>query len=117
VAFTTYSTPAPDCRGADRRRPTASSRSTIACSHAQRTVEGAVLNHAAAFSGSKPAHIVPNHVLAVGARPNVLVAKKCTPLPVAMVVRRYPRDDLDEYLGFITARPAREFWPARDQPA
>jgi phosphoribosylaminoimidazole-succinocarboxamide synthase len=50
--------------------------------------KGQVLNQISAFWFEKTKDIVPNHVLAVP-DPNVVIAKKCTPLPIEMVVRGY----------------------------
>lgn len=50
--------------------------------------KGQVLNQISAFWFDRTKDIVPNHMLAVP-DPNVLVAKKCAPLPIEMVVRGY----------------------------
>ena len=50
--------------------------------------KGQLLNQISAFWFDATRDIIPNHVLEV-ADPNVLVARKCTPLPIEMVVRGY----------------------------
>lgn len=50
--------------------------------------KGQVLNQISAFWFEQTKDIVPNHVLATP-DPNVLVAKKCAPLPIEFVVRGY----------------------------
>lgn len=50
--------------------------------------KGQLLNQISAFWFEATKDIIPNHVLEV-ADPNVLVARKCTPLPIEMVVRGY----------------------------
>lgn len=60
--------------------------------------KGQILNQISAFWFEQTKDIAPNHVLAVP-DPNVLVAKKCTPLPVEFVVR-----------GYITGSTATSLW-------
>lgn len=60
--------------------------------------KGQVLNQVSAFWFEQTKDIVPNHVLAVP-DPNILVARKCQPLPVEMVVR-----------GYITGSTATSLW-------
>jgi phosphoribosylaminoimidazole-succinocarboxamide synthase len=50
--------------------------------------KGQVLNQISAFWFENTKDIIPNHILAMP-DPNVVVVKKCTPLPVEMVVRGY----------------------------
>jgi phosphoribosylaminoimidazole-succinocarboxamide synthase len=50
--------------------------------------KGQVLNQLAAFWFGQTADIVPNHLIATP-DPNVTVARRCTPLPVEVVVRGY----------------------------
>jgi len=50
--------------------------------------KGAVLNQISAFWFENTKDIIPNHVLSVP-DPNVLVAKKCAPLPIEAIVRGY----------------------------
>jgi phosphoribosylaminoimidazole-succinocarboxamide synthase len=50
--------------------------------------KGQVLNQLAAFWFGATADIVPNHLLEIP-DPNVTVARRCTPLPVEVVVRGY----------------------------
>ena len=50
--------------------------------------KGQVLNQISVFWFNATKDIIPNHVLAVP-DPNVLVAKKCSPLPIEFVVRGY----------------------------
>lgn len=50
--------------------------------------KGAILNQISAFWFKETADIVPNHLVEVP-DPNVVIAKKCKPLPIEMVVRGY----------------------------
>lgn len=50
--------------------------------------KGEILNQISAFWFENTKDIVPNHVISVP-DPNVLIAKKCTPLPIECVVRGY----------------------------
>ncbi|GAB5409141.1 MAG: phosphoribosylaminoimidazolesuccinocarboxamide synthase [Balneolaceae bacterium] len=50
--------------------------------------KGQILNQLAAFSFETVKDIVPTHVLAVP-HPNITIAKKCTPVPIEVVVRGY----------------------------
>ena len=50
--------------------------------------KGEVLNQISAFWFENTKDIIPNHVLSIP-DPNVLVAKKCTPLPIEAIVRGY----------------------------
>jgi phosphoribosylaminoimidazole-succinocarboxamide synthase len=50
--------------------------------------KGEVLNQISAFWFEQTKDIVQNHVLAIP-DPNVLIAKKCTPLPIEAVIRGY----------------------------
>ena len=50
--------------------------------------KGEVLNRLSAFWFQKTADIVPNHLLAVPDQ-NVTIAKRCTPLPIEVVMRGY----------------------------
>jgi len=50
--------------------------------------KGAVLNSARAFSFEQTKDIVPNHVIDLP-DPNVTIAKRCTPLPLEVVLRGY----------------------------
>ncbi|HYC34359.1 MAG TPA: phosphoribosylaminoimidazolesuccinocarboxamide synthase [Candidatus Paceibacterota bacterium] len=60
--------------------------------------KGAVLNQISAFWFKETKDIVPNHLLEVP-DPNVVVARKCSPLPIEMVVR-----------GFITGVTGTSLW-------
>lgn len=60
--------------------------------------KGQVLNQVSAFWFERTKDIVPNHVLAVP-DPNVMVARKCTLLPIEFVVR-----------GYITGSTATSLW-------
>jgi phosphoribosylaminoimidazole-succinocarboxamide synthase len=62
--------------------------------------KGEVLNQISAFWFENTKDIVPNHVLSVP-DPSVLVAKKCTPLPIEAVVR-----------GYITGVTGTSLWTA-----
>lgn len=48
--------------------------------------KGQILNQLAAFSFSKVEDIVPTHIIDVP-HPNVTIAKKCTPVPIEVVIR------------------------------
>jgi len=50
--------------------------------------KGEVLNQISAFWFENTKDIIPNHVLSIP-DPNILVAKKCTPLPIESIVRGY----------------------------
>lgn len=50
--------------------------------------KGQILNQLAAFSFDRVKDIVPTHIIDVP-HPNVTIAKKCTTIPVEVVVRRY----------------------------
>ncbi len=50
--------------------------------------KGQILNQMAAFSFDKVKDIVPNHIIDVP-HPNVTIAKKCTPIPIEVVIRGY----------------------------
>ncbi|MES2930920.1 MAG: phosphoribosylaminoimidazolesuccinocarboxamide synthase [Patescibacteria group bacterium] len=50
--------------------------------------KGEVLNQISAFWFENTKDIIPNHVISIP-DPNVLVARKCTPLPIEAVVRGY----------------------------
>jgi len=50
--------------------------------------KGEVLNQISAFWFENTKDIIPNHVLSIP-DPNILVAKKCTPLPIEAIVRGY----------------------------
>ncbi|MEX0721487.1 MAG: phosphoribosylaminoimidazolesuccinocarboxamide synthase [Balneolaceae bacterium] len=50
--------------------------------------KGQILNQLAAFSFDKVKDIVPTHVIDVP-HPNVTIAKKCTPIPIEVVIRGY----------------------------
>lgn len=50
--------------------------------------KGQVLNQISAFWFENTKDIIPNHILAIP-DPNVVVAKKCTPLPIEVVIRGY----------------------------
>ncbi|MFA6324837.1 MAG: phosphoribosylaminoimidazolesuccinocarboxamide synthase [Candidatus Paceibacterota bacterium] len=50
--------------------------------------KGEVLNQISAFWFENTKDIIPNHVISIP-DPNVLVAKKCTPLPIEAIVRGY----------------------------
>lgn len=50
--------------------------------------KGEVLNQISAFWFEKTKDIIQNHVISIP-DPNVLIAKKCTPLPIEAVVRGY----------------------------
>ena len=50
--------------------------------------KGEVLNQISAFWFEQTKDIIPNHVLAIP-DPNILVAKKCKPLPIEAIVRGY----------------------------
>lgn len=70
--------------------------------------KGQVLNQISAFWFEKTKDIIPNHVLAVP-DPNVVVAKKCTPLPVEMVVRGYITGVTDTSLWTLYQKGQRDF--------
>lgn len=61
--------------------------------------KGQVLNQLAAWWFDELAEIVPSHLLAVP-DPNVTVARRCTPLPVEVVVR-----------GYLTGVTSTALWP------
>lgn len=61
-------------------------------------LKGAVLNSITHFWFEKTTDIIPNHVLAAP-DPNVMVAKKCTMIPIEVVVR-----------GYITGVTATSLW-------
>jgi phosphoribosylaminoimidazole-succinocarboxamide synthase len=63
-------------------------------------LKGEVLNQISAFWFENTKDIIANHVLGVP-DPNVLVAKKCTPLPIEAVVR-----------GYITGVTGTSLWTA-----
>jgi phosphoribosylaminoimidazole-succinocarboxamide synthase len=50
--------------------------------------KGQILNRLAAFSLEKVSDIIPTHLISVP-HPNVTIAKRCTPLPIEVVVRGY----------------------------
>ena len=50
--------------------------------------KGQVLNQISAFWFEKTKDIIPNHIMAMP-DPNVVVVKKCEPLPIEVVVRGY----------------------------
>ncbi len=50
--------------------------------------KGQILNQMAAFSFEKVKDIVPTHILSVP-HPNVTIAKKCSPVPIEVVIRGY----------------------------
>lgn len=50
--------------------------------------KGQILNQLSAFGFSKVEDIIPTHVVEVP-HPNVMVAKKCEPIPIEVVVRGY----------------------------
>jgi len=70
--------------------------------------KGQVLNQISAFWFEKTKHIVPNHVLSLP-DPNVLVAKKCTPILVEMVVRGYLTGVTDTSIWTHYQKGEREF--------
>ena len=50
--------------------------------------KGQILNQMAQFSFDKVSDIMPNHLIEVP-HPNVSIAKKCTPIPIEIVMRGY----------------------------
>ncbi|MBI3459022.1 phosphoribosylaminoimidazolesuccinocarboxamide synthase [Candidatus Azambacteria bacterium] len=70
--------------------------------------KGQVLNQISAFWFEQTKDIVPNHVLAIS-DPNVLIAKKCTPLPIEVVVRGYITGVTDTSLWTLYKKGQRDF--------
>ncbi len=50
--------------------------------------KGQILNQLAEFGFEKVSHIVPNHIIEVP-HPNITIAKKCTPIPIEVVIRAH----------------------------
>ena len=50
--------------------------------------KGQILNQMAAFSFDKVSEIIPNHIISIP-HPNVTIAKKCSPIPIEVVMRGY----------------------------
>ena len=70
--------------------------------------KGQVLNQISAFWFEQTKDIVPNHVINIP-DPNVLVAKKCTPLPIEVVVRGYITGVTDTSLWTLYQKGQRDF--------
>ena len=70
--------------------------------------KGCVLNQMSAFWFDQTKDIIPNHVLDVP-DPNVLIAKKCRPLPLEVIVRGYITGVTDTALWTLYQSGQRDF--------
>lgn len=70
--------------------------------------KGTVLNLLSAWWFGKTANIIPNHLIAVP-DPNIMLVKKCKPLPLEVVVRGYITGSTDTSIWVQYSNGVREF--------